>query len=230
MNKKILFLISCILIVLLCTTIIIYKKNSSKKVEDPIIEEDNSENTDKTVEEIKQEIGATADEDLYEVQKEYDGREILVIKPDAQYKTVLAGILKNGEPTEQDIEKLDLSNFHKGIWISETSREKFLQILEKCKIENFKIDEDGYLVKIEESSNEYSLRLEEIINSETLTVIDIKGTCYIRDDMTGEIVEYPFKDMDLYQICEIFETEGSKIIILTTNDVEEIDMLKAICD
>ena len=140
MNKKILFLISCILIVLLCTTIIMYKKNSSKKVEGSNIEEGNTENTDKTVEEIKQEIGATADEDLYEVQKEYDGREILVIKPDAQYKTVLAGILKNGKPTEQDIEKLDLSNFHKGIWISETSREKFLQILEKCEIENFKID------------------------------------------------------------------------------------------
>lgn len=48
--------------------------------------------------------------------------------------------------------------------------------------------------------------------------------------MTGDIVEYPFKDMDLYQICENFETEGSKIIVITTNDVEEIDILKAICD
>lgn len=233
MNKKILIsIISIIFLIILCA--FIYKINNKEVLPSQPIDNSVNENpidqADKTVEDIKKETGATADEELYEVQKEYDGREILTIKPDIQFKTVLAGILKNGKPTKQDIEQLDLSKFHKGVWISETSRNKFLQILKKCKVENFAIDEEGYLYKKEDSQNEYSSELENLINLDKLTIIDIKGICYIRDEMTGDIVEYPFKDMDLYQICENFETEGSKIIIITTNDVKEIDILKAICD
>ena len=177
---------------------------------------------------IKNETGATADEEIYEIQQEYDGREILTIKPDVQYKTVLTGILKNGQPSIQEIEQLDLTKFHSGVWISDVSRNKFLQILNKCGIKNFEIDDEGYLYKKEDSSNVYSKKLDNLINSDELTVIDITGTCYIRDEMTGEVVEYPFKNMDLYQICERFDTEGSSIIIITTNDVEEIDILEAI--
>lgn len=233
MNKK--FLISIILIIIVAmAVIIIYKTNNeemgqNQSAED-IITENGALQEDKTVEDIKKEIGATADEEIYEVQKEYDGREILTIKPDIQFKTVLAGILKNGKPTKQDIEQLDLSKFHKGVWISEVSRDKFLQILKKCGVENFDIDDEGYLYKKDDNQSEYSLKLENLINLDKLTIIDIRGTCYIRDEMTGDIVEYPFKDMDLYQICENFETEGSKIIVITTNDVEEIDILKTICD
>lgn len=234
MSKKIFISIILIIIIMLIIDIVIYKPNKEDADNDKITENITIENetpqTDKTVEEIKKETGATADAEIYEIQKEYDGREVLAIKPDIQFKTVLAGVLKNGKPTEQDIEQLDLSKFHKGVWISEVSRNKFLQILKKCKIDNFEIDDNGYLQKKEESQNEYSSKLENLINSDKLTIIDIKGICYIRDEMTGDIVEYPFKDMDLYQICESFETEGSKIIIITTNDVKETDILKSICD
>ena len=89
----------------------------------------NNTETPKTVEDIKNETGATADEEIYEIQQEYDGREILTIKPDVQYKTVLTGILKNGQPSIQEIEQLDLTKFHSGVWISEVSRNKFLQIV-----------------------------------------------------------------------------------------------------
>lgn len=225
MNKK--FLISIILIIIIIiVAFMLFKPNNKEITKNQVGENE----TSKTVEDIKNETGATADEDIYEVQQEYDGREILTIKPDVQYKTVLAGILKNGQPSIQDVEQLDLSKFHKGVWISEVSRDKFLQVLKKCKIENFNIDDDGYLYKKENSSNEYSAKLENLINSDELTIIDITGTCYIRDEMTGEVVEYPFKDMDLYQICEKYNTEGSSIIIITTNEVEETDILKAICD
>jgi len=241
MNKKI--LIGIILLIVIIGLVITFKPNTEPEIKEEIshqetqiedIEEkqdivSNSEPT-KTVEEIKNEIGSTASEEIYEVQKEYDGREVLAIKPNIQYKTVLAGILKKGKPTEKDIEKLDLSTFHKGVWISEVSRNKFLNILKKCGIEDFEIDKDGYLKAKEESKNEYSKKLQNLINSDELTIIDITGTCYIRDEMTGEIVEYPFKDMDLYQICELYETEGSKIFVITTNDVEEIDILEKICN
>lgn len=241
MNKKI--LIGIILLIIITVLIIAVRPNSEPESKEEISQQEtqsediqniqntvsNSEPT-KTVAEIKSETGSTASEEIYEVQKEYDGREVLAIKPNIQFKTVLAGILKKGQPTEKDIEKLDLSTYHKGIWISEVSRDKFLNILKKCGIENFEIDDNGYLQQKEESQNEYSEKLRDLINSDELTIIDITGTCYIRDEMTGDIVEYPFKDMDLYQICEIYETEGSKIIVITTNDVEEIDILEKICN
>lgn len=231
MKKKIwISIIFLILVLIIAFNIFKFYSEENSKAQDNYSEEIESSQTGKTVEEIKKEIGASADENIYEVQKEYDGREILTIKPDVQYKTVLAGILKNEKPTEQDVNRLNLSKFHQGIWISETSREQFLKILKKCNIQNFEIDTDGYLYKKEESTNEYSLKLDELIKSDKLTIIDIKGICYTRDEMTGEIVEYPFKDMDLYQVSENFETEGSKIIVITTNDVNEMDILKSICD
>lgn len=234
MKKK--FIITIFLLFLaLILGFIMYKFCFKEKEKDQnsyydYIIEDELPQINNPIEEIKKATGATADESIYEIQTEYDGREILAIKPDIQFKTVLAGILKNGEPTEQDIEKLDLSEFHKGIWISENSRDKFLQILKKCDLENFEIDQSGYLHKNYDIQNEYSLKLEKLMNLEQLTIIDIKGICYIRDDMTGDIVEYPFKDMDLYQISENFETDGSKIIVVTTNDVKEIDIIKTICN
>ena len=45
-----------------------------------------------------------------------------------------------------------------------------------------------------------------------------------------KILENPFKDMDLYQICERYETEGSEIIVITRNDVGETAILQEICN
>lgn len=230
MNKKVLIsIILLIIAITIITTIIIYKNRNNVSQEpgeiQNVVDDPNS-----IIEEIKDETGATASDELYEVQKEYDGREILTIKPDIQFKTVLAGVLKNGKPSTQDIEKLEISKFHQGVWISEISREKFLKILKKCEIENFDIDKNGYLYKKSNSDNKYSQKLEKMINSNELTIIDITGTCYVRDEMTGEIVEYPFKDMDLYQVCEKYKTDGGTIIIITTNNVKETDILNEICD
>lgn len=230
MNKKVLIsIILLIIAITIITTIIIYK-NRNNVSQEPGEIQNVVDDPNNTIEEIKDETGATASDELYEVQKEYDGREILTIKPDIQFKTVLAGVLKNGKPSTQDIEKLEISKFHQGVWISEISREKFLKILKKCEIENFDIDKNGYLYKKSNSDNKYSLKLEKMINSNELTIIDITGTCYVRDEMTGEIVEYPFKDMDLYQVCEKYKTDGGTIIIITTNNVKETDILNEICD
>lgn len=246
MNKKILIcLIILVIIIGVLIKLIVFNHNSENQeyseqqeiqnevIQDTeeIIKNESTENeTTKTVEEIKTETGSSASDDIYEVKKEYDGREVLSIKPNIQFKTVFAGIIKKSQPSENDVNKLDLSTYHKGVWISEVSRSRFLNILKKCNIQNFDIDEKGYLYKKEDNKSEYSKKLEKLINSDELIIIDITGTCYIRDDMTGDIVEYPFKDMDLYQICETYETEGSKIYIITTNDVDESDILKTICE
>ena len=85
---------------------------------------------EETINEIKEEINATADTDMYQIQKEYDGRQILQIKPSIQFQTVLAGILKNGQPSENEIQDL-LKNkpTQEGIWIAKQSREAFLNLL-----------------------------------------------------------------------------------------------------
>lgn len=220
--KKIIIILICIILL----TSFILLKYFNKLKNKPYI---NINTSKETIEKIKNETGASAKTELYGIVKEYDGREVLVIKPEIQFKTVLAGILKNAKPTIDEANNVNLNNFQqKGIWISKDSREKFIEILKKCNINNFKIDEEGYLRIVEISNNEYAKELEELTKQNQLLIIDIKGTCYIRDEMTGEIIEYPFKDMDLLQVCEKFEMINSKIIEITTNEINSINILEEI--
>lgn len=218
---KIIILISIILLSLYVILNYFYKSKNKSYI--------NTNTTTEIIEKNKNETGASAETEVYDVIEEYDGKEVLVIKPEIQFRTVLAGILKNAEPTMQDVDNVNLNNFRKnGIWISEDSRDRFIEILKECNINNFKVDEDGYLCIVDISNNEYAKELEELTKQKQLLIIDIKGSCYIRDEMTGEIVEYPFKDMDLLQICEKFETTNSKIIEITTNEINPSNILQEI--
>lgn len=236
--KKIIKIIILICIILL--TLFILLKNFHKlrnKVYNNVntsretveeIKNETGANTE-TVEKIKNETGASAETELYSIVREYDGREVLEIKPDIQFKTVLAGILKNAKPTIDEADNVNLNNFQKnGIWISKNSREKFIDILKKCNINNFKIDEEGYLSIVDIPKNEYDKELEELTKQNQLIIIDINGICYIRDEMTGKIIDYPFKDMDPMQVCEKFETTNCKIIEITINEINPISILEEI--
>ena len=144
-------------------------------------------------------------------------------------KLSAAGILKNAKPTIDEADNVNLNNFQKnGIWISKNSREKFIDILKKCNINTFKIDEEGYLSIVDIPKNEYDKELEELTKQNQLIIIDISGICYIRDEMTGEIIDYPFKDMDPMQVCEKFETTNCKIIEITINEINPISILEEI--
>ena len=46
--------------------------------------------------------------------------------------------------------------------------------------------------------------------------------CYIVDDITGEILDYSFEDMDKYQTFEYFEDENKKIIFITENKSNQL--------
>jgi len=237
MNKKTIIISIAILLIIICIVLVIAmiirnNNNNANNInaEDSInnenildnedIEEQNTVNTNQVI-----------DQNIFEVQKEYDGREILNIKPEVQYKTVLAGILKDRKPTIEEVNNVDLSKFSKGgIWVSETSRDKFIKILKECGVQNFNIDSGGYLYKTEGKSNiEYSNALEKLAKSNKLTIIDIKGKCYIRDEVSGEVVEYPFEEMDPGQACEIFETKGSRIFVITTKDIDKNSIMEELC-
>ena len=53
--------------------------------------------------------------------------------------------------------------------------------------------------------------------SAKLYVIDMSGKTYQRDYITGEIIEYPFEDMDPYQVIEPYEIENAIILGVTSN-------------
>ena len=56
-----------------------------------------------------------------------------------------------------------------------------------------------------------------MINSDKLYIINMTGIAYERDYISGEIVEYPFEDMDPYQVVEPYQKENKIILEITTN-------------
>lgn len=215
-NKSIIIVV----IILLIAVIIGIKLKDNKN-------ENGSENSESNkidiydkdlIEEVKKDINATGDSDIYQIEEEYDGRKILQIKPNIQFETVLSGILKNDIPTEDEISSLTQNKpVQSGIWISYQSREKFIEILQDNNINNYAINEDGYLYQTEENDTENSRIINDAIQSDRLYIIDISGTCYIRDNLSGEIVEYPFERMDPYQVLEVYTYEKSTILEITEN-------------
>ena len=226
-------------IIIICILIIIIIAFITSNSHEDVVDVNNTTNNEikydtNIIENIKNEINSTADTNMFQVETEYDGRPIIQIKPEIQYTTVLAGIIENKKPEESEIEEiLKKAPTEAGVWISEQSRESFLNLLSKNNINNFSIDDNGYL-KIDKTSNDNnSKQLENMINSEYLYIVDMSGTCYMRDDVSGEIIEYPFEEMDPYQLIEPFSDENNIIFVMTTNsenlmtDEEMLDGLLA---
>ena len=91
-----------------------------------IVDQDTSNQNVVEIENMKNEINATGNTDIYYVDEEYDGRKILQVKPDVQFDVDLAGIIKNTMPEENEISELvGKAPTDNGIWISEQSRESF---------------------------------------------------------------------------------------------------------
>ena len=210
MKKKIVIILGIIFIVIILFLILQNVFNNEN-------DKDKSNDSENVIEEIKNEINATGGTDIYQVEEEYDGRQIIQVRPNIQFDTAFAGILKGSKPQENEIENL-LNNRPNegGIWISENSRDKFLNLLKENGTESYTINEKGYLTKKQENSNNIQ-KLDNAIQSNKLYIIDINGTSYIRDEISGEIVEYPFEQMDPYQAVDVYENEGNIIIEITTN-------------
>ena len=168
---------------------------------------------------IKNEINATGQTDIYQIEEEYDGRKIIQVKPDVQYQVALAGIIKNGIPAEDEINTiLEQAPNSSGMWISESSREKFMELLNSNNIVDFEITNEGYLkCNKQENLTEQEEKLKDMAESDKLYVIDVSGKTYQRDYISGEVIEYPFEEMDPYQVLEPYEIENSIILGVTSN-------------
>ena len=137
-----------------------------------------------------------------------------------QYKTALAGALKNAKPEENEIDNLILDfSIEKGMYITENSREKFQQILKECNVKAFTVDNRGFLVKTNfEKENNIEEKLDELISNGKKYIIDITDICYIRDEINGEITEYPFVELDSTQICEPFENDDTELLFINNKE------------
>lgn len=226
MKKNILIVLLLVIVVVIAIVLIFNnkKENSDQNILQNEIQSDEFVNrmvsTDANeINAIKNEINATGETDIYQIEEEYDGRKIIQVKPNIQYEVALAGILKADIPAEDEINTLlEQAPNNSGIWISESSREKFMQLLNSNNITSFEIKNDGYLQCNKVASlTEQEEKLKNMTKSDKLYVIDMSGKTYQRDYITGEIIEYPFEDMDPYQVIEPYETENAIILGVTAN-------------
>lgn len=228
-NKKVIafIIIAFIIILIIIFALFQHKKDKDKnnQIEANIIEEIDKnqiayqENV--TVDELKNEIGATGNTDIYEVQQEYDGRNIITVKANIKYKVAFAGMIKKSTPKMEELDEILNKNLPRenGIWVEEQSRDKILEMFNNDKVNSkYVIDGDGYLkIQDKNSQNEIDKKLEKIINGNKQYILDISSVCYIVDEITGEILDYNFENMDKYQTYEYFEDNDRMIIFITQN-------------
>lgn len=177
-------------------------------------------NESSNLNDLKNEYAITGEDSLYEIQTEYDGRKVVTVKEDINYKVAFAGMIKKMKPAYDEIDKIFEDNYPKenGVWIEKNSREKILDFLSNNCNSNYDINENGYLEIINKSEqNDNDIKIEKIINENKKYILDISSSCYMVDTVTGEIVENPYEDMDKYQTYEYFNNGNDIIVFITEN-------------
>ena len=128
-NKKKIIIVILITILIIAIVFVVIALRNKRDV-DNYSENITDENDANIINQIKAEINSTADTNIYQVEDEYDGRHTLQIKPNIQFDTVLAGVLIEGTPANNEIDSI-LKNkpTNTGVWISKKSRDSFEKIL-----------------------------------------------------------------------------------------------------
>ena len=218
-TKKTFYILILCIICLVITSIVIIRHNkykSNKFENNNILYQNNL-----SIEEIKNELGYTADSSLYNIDTEYDGRKVISIKPDIQFMVAFDGIIK---PQELELSKLETifnENYPKqcGIWIEKDSRKHINEIINKNTKSIYKINNEGYLeIEEKKEQNDFDVVLEKLINSNFTIILSINSFYYEIDNVTGEIVQYPFEQLDNYQPLDMIKSENNFFIVLSSNE------------
>ncbi len=235
MKKKTKVILALIIVIILGCLIDVFlvNKNVTKDTKETNITTEQQANTTELtsqeqkeiIESIKNETGLQAESSLYEVDTEYDGRKVLNIKASVQYKVAFAGIIKKQKPKMDEVDSI-VNNNHptkNGIWVEEKSRNQILELISTNTNSTYKIDNEGYLyIESKNNQNEYDKSLEELINQNGKMILTISNLYYEVDNVTGEIVEYPFEKLDNYQAYDKIESEENSIIVITTNSMSKL--------
>ena len=242
MKKKI--IICCLIIVIISIVFFVTRKivkmgseentpslpiNYIEENEENKENEENEESLEnqqsQAISKIMEEQGINADKSIYEISKEYDGREILTVKPSIKYNVLLAGMLTKEKIEMKDIEKyLEGAPTHTGIWIEASSRDKFLDLIKNITNAEYKIDEDGFLHQKEVwVMNKYDKKISEMLDDKKLHVFSIKSSMYIIDEVDANVVEYPFEEMDPTDGYEYVEDDNKDAYIISENKEGKIN-------
>lgn len=175
------------------------------------------------VDKLKEQMGLTAPSDIYEISEEFDGRKTLNVKAEILYKTAFAGIVNQEKPEMENLDKVFETKYptRSGIWISERAREKIVKILNENLQTKYSVDTDGYLNIADNSKqNEKDKKIEQIIKSNKKIILDICDFDYEVDNVSGEIVEYPFSQLG--DTIDIVNNNEDKILVISESKIENV--------
>ena len=222
-NKIIIFLIFlCVIMLYIIIFIFINKYKKSKTWENQYYNIDKNEiqyNDDISIEEIKENTGITGENELYQIDTEYDGRKVLNIKSSIKFEVAFLGIIKQSKPELEELDRVFDENYpnKNGIWISKQSRGRFIELIKESMNSEYEVDGEGFLtIKDDSNQSENDKKLKAIINSNKKIIIDINDFDYEVDVVTGEVVEYPFEQLG--DIIDIIQNDNEKIIVITKNE------------
>ena len=192
MNKKksVILCISFIVIIVIIL-IAVYSNNKGNQENQNDTEQANAQNetSNATVEELMQNVNATANSDIYEIQKEYDGREVLVVKPSLQFCVAFAGSINKNLASIEEAQTITEQNLPQdtGIYVG-NSENKVLEYINEYTNSQYGVSDTGYLV-LEESkeNNDIDNRIQKIMDSNYLYIVRCDGTMKNIDNITGEI-------------------------------------------
>ena len=247
-DKKIVLIILIIILLFGMVLSLIFVKNKSKENQNTILKkeeineeikegsDEKEETSQEHLEELIKETGKQGENDLYEVQEGENNIKVATIKGSIKYKVAFAGMIKGSMPYKEELDDVFDNNQprKKGIWIYEKDRTKFLKYLSSVTLSKYSIDENGYLqIDNKNNQNDYDKKIEKARNGDKIYSITISSKCYIVDEITGEIQDYSFEDMDEYQTYEYFEDEEKMIICITENINKQLDdkeIMKSVID
>lgn len=259
MKKKIIIFVCIVVIIVLGIVIVTVnnlkqnktnednKENIEENQQDEINDEqkeipiENQEQTESQEEQteidnIKNDSGKTGDSELYEIQESYDNKKVVTIKSSVKYKVAFAGMIKNGEPKLSEVDDILKNNHPKyaGIWIFEKDRQNVLEMLKEITNSEYEINENGYLkIKNKNNQNENDKKIEKVIKGDRLYILRNSSVTYIVDEVTGEILDYNFEEMDQYQTYEYFEDNNKMIIFINENKEKQMskkEIIQSIID
>lgn len=232
---QILLIILMLIIFIILTYYGIIQKNKKENLIDENVQNDYDDmvkntimyDNNATLDDLKNEYKITGQEDLYEIDTEYDGRKVLSIKPDINYKVAFCGMIKKSKPSFDELEVIFNGNSPKetGIWINEQSRERIINFLNNSEklSSKYAIDELGYIQILDKrNQNDLDIEIEKLINGDIQYVFDISSICYMIDPVTGEIVENAYNDLEEYQTYEYFVDENRMIMFITENKEQKL--------
>lgn len=233
-KKKIIILIVLLIVIIIGIRLFLNKKDKSKT--------DISYISNIDMDTLKTDKGISVSNDIIEIVEEYDGRKSIAIKGQYLFEIGLIDYYQKNYDNLNIVENTDITSTeleqsfkiakdaiivnNGGVIIPPKDQQSILQIINKNSTCDYWCDENNYLkISEEEKKSEFDNKLIEKINSNSNTIIITYEKDYLSiDEVTGQIVKYPYYDLDPY--CEYDVVKNDNIEIRFVNpEIKNLNFL-----